>query len=373
MKILQLTKFYAPVKGGIETVVMELTEGMTRRGLGVEVLCSGTEFRTRYDHTDQGVPVTRAGSLGRFQSTSMAPSLIAHTRRLAPGFDVIHIHMPDPMTALALFAAQPAAKVVVHWHADVFRQRMAMRLYEPLQQWLLRRADAVIATSEAYASSSPWLQQWRGKTTVVPIGISDNHGLAQPELVRRIKARFGGRKIVFSLGRMTYYKGFNVLIDAAEKVPEDCVIVVGGDGELLEAFRADVDRRGLGERICFVGHIPDSELGSYFDAAAMFCLPSTERAEAYGVVLLEAMARSKPVIATEIAGSAVAWVNQTGVTGFNVPVGDSGALAGAIRRIADDVASAESFGRAARARYEQHLHSDAMVSSTIALYAALLH
>jgi rhamnosyl/mannosyltransferase len=372
MKVLQLSKFYAPAKGGIETVVRELTEGMNRGGIDVRVLCAGTDLRTRHDRTPEGVEITRAGSFGKLQSTSMAPALLTHARRLVHGVDVIHIHMPDPMAALALWAARPAAKVVVHWHSDVVRQRVSMRLYRPLQQWLLHRADAIIATSEPYAQSSPWLQAWKGKTRVIPIGISDHRALSQPETVRRIRERFGGREIVFGLGRMTYYKGFDVLIDAAASVPEHCAIVVGGDGELLEYYRSEARRRGLAGRIYFVGRVPDHELPSYFDAASMFCLPSTHRAEAYGVVLLEAMAMGKPVVATEIPGSAVSWVNQSGVTGLNVPVGDPAALAEAVSRITDDKACAARFGKAARARYEQCLSADSMVRSTMALYADLL-
>lgn len=372
MRVLQLTKFYAPAKGGIETVVLELSQGLSREGIDVRVLCAGTELRTRRDQTDEGILITRAGSFGQLQSTSMSAELVRHARRMAAEADIIHVHMPDPMAALALWVARPTAKVVVHWHSDVVRQRMAMRLYQPLQSWLLRRADAIVATSEAYAQSSPWLAPWQAKTVVIPIGISDHRGLSQPETVRRIRERFGGRDIVFSLGRMIYYKGFDVLVQAAAHIPEHCVIVVGGDGELLEHYRIEAHRRGLAGRVHFVGRIPDHELASYFDAATMFCLPSTHRAEAYGVVLIEAMAMGKPVIATQIPGSAVAWVNQAGVTGLNVPVGDAEALAGAIIRISTDRTCATRFGEAARARYEQCLGADTMVRSTKALYTALL-
>ena len=372
MNILQLTKFYAPVTGGIETVVLELAQGMSRLGLKVDVLCAGTERRTCHDRTAEGIAVTRAGSWGTLLATSMAPALIAQARRLIPSYDLIHVHMPDPMAALALWLARPSAKVVVHWHSDVVRQRLALRLYRPLQQWLLRRADAIIATSEPYARSSTWLQPWRDKTVIIPIGISDNRGSPQADQVRCIQERFGGRDIVFSLGRMTYYKGFDVLIEAAATLPQHCVIVVGGEGELLERYRAEVLQRGLSDRIHFVGRIPDQELGSYFAAASMFCLTSTQRAEAFGVVLLEAMAMGKPVITTQIDGSAVSWINQSEVTGLHIPVRDAAALVEAANRISTDKACAARLGRAARARYEECLSADAMVRSTMALYRRLL-
>ena len=99
MNILQFTKFYAPVTGGIETVVLELTQGLSRLGVKVDVLCAGTERRTRHDRTAEGGTITRAGSLGTFLSTSVSPALVTQARRMAAGYDVIHVHMPDPMAA----------------------------------------------------------------------------------------------------------------------------------------------------------------------------------------------------------------------------------------------------------------------------------
>ena len=371
MKVLHLTKFYAPVAGGIETVVLELTHGSNRRGLPTDVLCAGTERETRRERGAAGEQITRAGSWGRLHSTSIAPALVAEARRLAPAYDLIHVHMPDPMAALALWCARPRAKVIVHWHSDVVRQRLALQAYRPLQDWLLRRADAIVATSEPYARSSPWLARWQHKVEVIPIGISDI-ALPSADEVRHISDRYGGRHIVFALGRMTYYKGFDVLIDAAAALPDHCVIVVGGDGELLARHRAEVQRRRLAHKIVFVGRIADAELAAHFAAARLFCLPSTHRAEAYGVVLVEAMALGKPVITTDIPGSAVSWLNQSGVTGYNVPVGDAGALTSAVQKIIGDNATAAQQGRAARARYEACLNAEVMVEATMSLYRRLM-
>jgi rhamnosyl/mannosyltransferase len=252
------------------------------------------ERRTVVETRPAGYRVTRAGSWGSLLATSVAPALLGRLRELQQGRDLIHVHMPDPLAALALWHQPTSAKVVVHWHSDVVRQRIARRLYEPLQHWLLSRADAIVATSEPYAASSPWLKRWSAKTTVVPIGIGDNAGRRDAAAAESIRRRFGNRRIVFSLGRMSQYKGFDVLIDAAARLPEHCVVVVGGDGELLERHRREVARRGLADRIVFVGRISDQELPAYYQAAHVFCLASTLRSEAYGVAIVEAMAMSTP-------------------------------------------------------------------------------
>jgi glycosyltransferase involved in cell wall biosynthesis len=371
MKVLHLCKFFPPVTGGIETVAHELCEGLARRGHAVQVLCASTDRLQHEDRGAAGYPVTRAASWGKLLSMSVSPALLRDARRRCEGMDIVHVHMPDPLNALAVWLARPRGKVVVHWHSDVVRQRLAMRLYRPLQCWLLRRADAVVATSQAYASSSPWLADVAAKTAVIPIGISDPRGAPDDAAVERIQDRFGGRRIVFSLGRMTYYKGFDVLIDAAAALQDHCVIIVGGEGDLLGRYRDEVKLRGLSDRIVFIGHVPEAEVADYLRACSVFCLASTQRAEAYGVVLLEAMAMGRPLVTTDIPGSAVPWINRSEETGLIVPVGDAAALAAAIHRIVADEPYARRLGEAARKRFERSFQADSMVELTEALYDRL--
>ncbi len=373
MKILQVSKFYPPVMGGIESVAWELTEGLNRTGMRADVLCSNqVPHNVRERSPGGGYEITRAASWGMLLSTSVAPAMVRHLRRLAGDHDVIHVHMPDPMAAFALWAARPQARVVVHWHSDVIRQRLAMRVYAPLQRWLLMRADAVIATSRAYADASEPLRSCASKVHVIPIGISDNMLIATDRRTQALRQRFRGRRIVFSLGRMTYYKGFDVLIEAAGRLPKDCVLLIGGDGELLDPLRKQVAQRGLAGKVQLLGHIHDDELASYFMACDVFCMSSTMRAEAYGVAMLEAMVMGKPIVATRIDGSGVPWVNVDGETGLNVPVGDPEALAGALQRLLADPVMRQRMGAAARQRYLREFNAGQMVDKTLALYRGLV-
>lgn len=371
MRALQISKFYPPVMGGIESAAWELTEGLNRAGCRTDVLCSNQTFATVTDRFPGGYDVVRAGSLGMLLSTSMAPGMLMEARRMSRTCDLIHVHMPDPMAAVAIWATRPSAPLVVHWHSDVIRQRRALKLYEPLQHWLLARADAIIATSEAYAQASIPLQRWRNKVVVIPIGISDNHAVACSDKAQAIRRRFRGRRIVFSLGRMTYYKGFDVLIEAAGALPDDAVVMVGGDGELLQHYRAEVRRVGLAGKIHFLGHINDDDLPSHFEACDVFCLSSTLRAEAYGVAMIEAMVMSKPIVAADISGSGVPWVNLDGITGFNVPVGDATALATALTRLLVDEDVRRTFGAAARQRYLREFNAQLMTQRMAGLYERL--
>ena len=237
MNVLQISKFYPPIRGGMESVTFELTEGLNLAGVPTDVLCANTSALTHLEISTAGYQVTRASSWGMLLSTSMSPMLALMTRQLVNHYNVVHVHMPNPMAALALWLAQPRAVLVVHWHSDVVSQRLSLHIYEPLQKWLLKRAAAIVATSQCYLESSKVLQPWRDKVHVIPIGVSDCLSKVQPERVAEIRRRFDGKRLVFALGRMIYYKGFEVLIKAATWLPDDVVVMIGGQGHLMDEFR----------------------------------------------------------------------------------------------------------------------------------------
>jgi len=372
MRVLQVSKFYPPVTGGIESVAWELTEGLNRAGVRTDVLCAAQTPRTVIEHREVGYSVTRAAQWGTWMSTSMAPTMAICLYGLARDHDIVHVHMPDPMAAAAVWMVRPRASLVVHWHSDVIRQRLALKAYEPLQNWLLARADAIIATSRPYAQASVALQRWQHKVAVIPIGISDNSSRACSERVAAIRQRFGRRHLVFALGRMTYYKGFDVLIEAAAALPEDCVVAIGGQGELLDHYRIQVNRRGLAGKVHLLGHINDDELASHFEACDVFCMPSTVRAEAYGVAMVEAMVMGRPIVASDIPGSGVPWVNVHGHTGYNVPVRQPGALAAALTQLLLDDELRAGMGAASRQRYLDEFGAPRMTGRMLELYRVLL-
>ena len=369
MRILQLSKFYPPVNGGIESVVFDLTEGLNSHGEITNVLCAN---ESRHTIREEGrYKVTRAASMGKLLSTSIAPRLVYELARQHSSYDILHVHLPDPMMNFALWATRPKAKIVVHWHSDVVHQRLALKLYAPLQQWLLQRADGIVATSARYAESSVWLREFMSKVHVIPLGARDVAVAPSAESVMEICRRFGHKRIVLALGRMVYYKGFEHLIRASRYLPSDVHVVIGGHGDLFDELNRLVRAEGLSDRVTLTGRIPQAELPALYAAAEIFCLPSIVRAEAFGVVLLEAMAASLPVVATEIEGSGVPWVNQHGVTGLNVPPAVPEALAEALNTLLSQPRGAAALGGAGRRRFLECFTADLMVERTLCLYRQL--
>lgn len=360
---MQLAKFYPPFNGGIETTVRDISNGLAQRGWQVEVLCSNTKWRTAREPGP--IAVTRVASLIQIASTSISPMLVPWLARRQSEQDVIHVHLPNPMANLALWLTRPRAKIVLHWHSDIVKQKRLLKLYEPLQTWLLERADAIFATSSMYAESSPWLHAYMDKTHVAPSCVEDPLQITTSEQRRlaatRVREAWPNKRIVFALGRMTYYKGFDVLIEAARRLPEDVVVLIGGDGELLELLRQQVSDSGLKNRVHLLGHVSGEDLPGYFEAAEVFCLPSLVRSEAFGLVMVEAMGYGKPVVATDIEGSGVPWVNLQGESGLNAKPGDPVSLANCICSVLDDPELSDRLGSGGRRRFESLFTLDKML------------
>jgi glycosyltransferase involved in cell wall biosynthesis len=371
MRVLHLSKFYPPVRGGIESVTHTLVTEMSARGLVADVLCSNTCFKTERSNGKFGECITRAASFGRLLSTSVAPIFVYELWKIRKTYDIIHVQMPDPLSCLALLIVRPNVPIVLHWQSDVVKQRWALKLYSLFQSALLKRANHIIATSQAYADASPSLLKNKDKTSIIPIGIPDRKA-AELNRTFEYEKIINGKKLVFSLGRMTYYKGFHNLIKAAKYLDEDCVVVLGGEGELLNNYRRLIKEQGLTDKVHLIGEIPDDVAQWFFEKCDVFCLPSTFRSEAFGVVIVEAMVASRPVVATTIEGSGVPWVNQDGETGYNVPINSPQLIANAINKLLLDSNLRMQMGEAARQRYLFHFSSHKMVDSIVELYTSLL-
>jgi len=236
---------------------------------------------------------------------------------------------------------------------------------------MLRRADAVIATSEPYADSSATLLPWRPKVQVVPLGVNPPQPV-EPHLSEEIRHRYGDRRIVFALGRMTYYKGYDVLMQAVRHLPDDVVVVVAGGGPDLARWRDRVRLERLEHKLRFHGPMSHAVLEAHFAAAGVFCQASTVRAEAYGVAVLEAMARGLPVVATRIPGSGLGWLARHGDNALTVPPGDPLALAQALRTVLDDPALGRQLGEAGQRRWRDELTAQTMGDRTLSIYVSLV-
>lgn len=368
-RVLQLGKFY-PIIGGVEKVMYELTTGLAERGVECDMMaaaCKGSGF---VKHIHECARLVCNRTWVKVASTMIAPAMITTLRRECRKYDIIHVHHPDPMACLALYLSGYKGKVVLHWHSDIQKQKVLLKGYAPLQDWLLRRADVIVGTSPVYVKESPFLRHVQQKVTYLPIGVDSL--LPDEEKVEAILRKYGGRKIVFSLGRLVEYKGYEHLIQAARYLDDSYVILIGGSGPLRYSLLGEIETYGLTDKVVLLGRVSDEDLPSYYGACKLFCLSSVQKTEAFGIVQIEAMSCGKPVVATKIPQSGVSWVNAHGVSGLNVEPADAEELAGAIRSIAGDEDTYCRFAQQARQRYEEIFTKEKMIDNLVKVYNTLL-
>lgn len=369
MKVLQLGKFY-PIMGGVEKVMFDLLTGLATEGVQCDMLCAYSGKGVAEVKVSDHSKVVCTRTLVKKYATMISPQMVTVLHRIASDYDIIHVHHPDPMAALALWLSGYKGKVVLHWHSDIVKQKKLLNFYLPLQRWLISRADLIVGTSPVYVAASPHLDKVQDKCTYLPIGIDAIKPDAQK--VMEIKRRYEGKKIVFSLGRLVHYKGYRYLVDAAKHLGDDYVVLIGGSGALRDELQAQIDREGLGERVKLLGRVSDEDLPSYYGACDVYCLSSIMKTEAFAIVQIEAMSCGKPVVSCNIEGSGVPWVNKDGESGLVVEPENGEALAGAIHRIISDKELYQQLSEGGLLRFKQMFERKAMIKRCLEIYRTVL-
>ncbi len=337
MRVLHIGKYYPPVFGGIENVNFELVEGLNDVGVKCDVLCSSDTNVSTLD-LSRGYKVYRERSLFKIASVPLSLGIIIKLRKIVDEYDVISVHLPNPLACLSLFFVKPHHKIVLHWHSDIIKQKKLLKLFSPIQRFAIRRSDLVLGATRAHIEQSDCSALFTNKSQILPyifdVGKFTSH--VDVNLLKELQQKYLGKKVVFSLGRLVYYKGFEDLIIAAKSLPEDIIILIAGVGELQKNLSDLIQEHDLSQKVKLIGAIPHTQLSSYYKFCDVFCLPSVHRSEMFGIVQLEAMAFGKPVISTNLQRSGVPLVNIDGKTGITVKPSSPVNLANALVEVLTD-------------------------------------
>lgn len=373
IRVLQVNKLYYPVTGGIERVVQQLAEGLCE-DTDTKVLVCRRKGRTIVEQI-AGIEVTRASSMGMLSSLPLSVSFLWKFRRMAKDRDIIHIHMPFPLGDLACFLSGYKGRVILWWHSDIVRQKKLMKLYRPLMEWLLRRADCIVVATQGHIDGSKYLKPYQEKCRIIPFGVDlkiekeADRWYEEGRLLERSEEKPDAVKFLF-VGRLVYYKGCRTMIEAfvqAAKGNSRIQLDIVGTGSLEPELKKQTEELGLTDRIYFHADVSDDELIQYFKECDVFVLPSLQRSEAFGLVQIEAMAFGKPVINTKLP-SGVPYVSLHGETGLTVEPGNAAELAEAMQYLAEHPVERCQMGERARARMDEQFRMDKMLKRVLQLY-----
>jgi len=331
MKILHLSKFYHPYRGGIEKVIKELAETAVREGHEVTVICSNERNR-RSEEVIGGVRVIRLPKWWSIFSQPVTPTVFWELGKFLKAADVVHLHTPNPLFESACLMMPIKCPLIVTYHCEVMKARALNNLYRPISSGILERADKILVATRYHIQYSKWLHKYEHKCEIIPFGIEPKYGKKSMEInteLNAVKEKYG-RYFLF-VGRMVPYKGVTYLLDAMKHVDQNLVLI--GKGPQLKKWKKLAAKSKFKERIHFIGGVEsDEQFAAFLHGCDALVLPSINEAEAFGLALLEAMSCRKPLITTALQ-SGVRYVNVAGQTGLMVPPSDSLALAEAMNTL----------------------------------------
>jgi len=340
--------------GGVVLHISYLERCFTRMGHEVKVIAPASraipDFGDRFIPIGRPRPIPSSGSIARVTvSIWLAPKIRSVLER--EKFDIIHFHEPlMPMLCTSILRLSNTANVGT-FHASYGKP--GYNFARPIGKWILRRwfrkLDGKIAVSRPAVEYAR--ENFPGYYNIIPNGVDVEH--FSPDVAPIEEFKDGKLNILF-VSRLEKRKGLNYLLQAfrqvKEEIPECRLIVVGPGTRLRRRYERYVARTGLKD-VVFVGLVSYDDLPRYYQTADVFCAPAIG-SESFGIILLEAMALGKPIVASNIEGYAS--VISHGVDGLLVPPADKDKLAQALISLLNDEALRQEMGARGRIKALEH-------------------
>ena len=390
-KVLHIGKYFPPHTGGMETYLHDLMHALaalniTSCALVHQSKISLSSIEESFPANGCALSIIRVATWCRLLFTPISPGFPWMLHRLIKRDqpDMLHLHLPNPSAFWAL--AMPSARRlpwVIHWQSDVLTERshwllrLAYQFYSPLESALLKQADKVIVSSPPYLATSQPLAKISEKCTVIPLGIDDRFGgqmqndsAVVPASRCKSSATTAQDLNVLAIGRMTHYKGFDILLRAIAQT-EGITLDLVGHGELTRSLERLTASLNLSARVRFHGLLDDSAKDRLLSRCDCLCLSSTDRTESFGMVLLEAMSASKACVVSDVEGSGMSWLVEDGETGLVAQANDVDGLTDALCRLRDDPGLAFRLGLKGREKFLTALTIEASAKAIRDLYHSL--
>ena len=335
MKIGIVSQAYYPRFGGVTEHVHNTAVELRKRGHDVRVITS----RFRQGEAEDSNDVIRVGynvlvPYNRAFVDLTVGMRLRHDLRTIfreQDFDLLHIHCPTAPT-LPVFAQQVARCPMVGTFHSTGGRNFMQNTFHPLLSRLVRQLEARIAVSETARDTARLY--YPEPFSVIPNGVDVErfHPAVAPFEAWRDPSRIN----LLFVGRLDPRKGVHVLLDAMPEVVRRTEgrarLLIVGDSYLRPRFEASLGQ-GMRDHVTFLGHVPSSDLPRWYATGDVFVSPATGN-ESFGIVLAEAMASGRPVVASDIPGYRTVVTPE--VDGIVAPPGDVAALAAQLVRVAND-------------------------------------
>jgi glycosyltransferase involved in cell wall biosynthesis len=271
-------------------------------------------------------------------------------------YDIVHLHYPFFFGAefVYLNSIIRNSKYVLTYHNDVISDGLLGLFFKihkhTLMKLILGRAEKIFVTSIDYSKNSFLAETWAKnpeKIVEIPNGVDiEKYNPKNDGSIIRKRLDIENKKIILFVGALDkphFFKGVDVLLESFKRMSNSNFhLIIVGDGDLKQTYIEKANKLEINSQVTFAGRVSDEDLPLYYAASDITVLPSTTMGEAFGLVLVEAMATGKPVIASNLPG--VRSVVDDGKNGFLVVPGDSEDLASKINRLLIDNELCSIFG-----------------------------
>ncbi len=336
MNIVHIGKFYPPYRGGMESYLCDLAAEQVRQGHQVTVIVHNHDWGALTSKTTEevieGVNVIRLKSLKPFLHTPIMLGLNRRIKQLinADKANLIHLHSPNPSLFWLLFNKKIKNKPwVLSWHSDMVTRHSSLllkllyRLIKPFENGLIKNCQSILVSSQYYADVSPQLMKHKNKVQVIPLGINTQNITTEKDTTSYANGVWPANAFrLFSLGRLTFYKNHRMLINAMQDLTGIHLNIAGG-GQLQPELLQQIEQTGTMDRVDLLGEVSEQQAQDLFISCDVFCLASHDRAESFGVVLLEAMHHNKIILVADTEGSGMKWLAENYNKGFTFKANDA--------------------------------------------------
>jgi len=380
MKVLMAAPYFYPRIGGMENYVFNISKLLVQKySADVSVVCSNWGREGYKEETIENIKVYRLPYLFKISSTPVNPfwhrEITSIILKEKP--DIINGHTPVPYLAdvACRIAHKEKIPFILTYQNDLVGTSSLFRLlsksyYRILGFKTLALSSTILVTSQHYAQSSPYLRSFRPKIRIAPVGFDTGRFDVIPKYFSN-----GNKQVLFvgQLNKASQHKGLDYLIEAMKTVAEvieGAELLVIGNVDYIAHYKKLAGESGIGNRIKFTGFVPDEELPKYYNQSNVVVLPSYNRAEGFGIVLVEAQACGRPVIGTTVGGipSAI----KDGETGMLVPPKNPQALAQAIIKLLTDKELAKKLGESGYKRAREEFSWEKSAERNYEIYQEIL-
>ena len=370
MKILHLGKFCPPNEGGIEVFSFDLLEALNKKGVKADLLCFDKQTN---EDVYKGFKYFACKTNILLNSAPISYDYTKTFLKIYKAYDIIHVHAPNPLAEILSLVANK--RIIIHWHSDIVKQKIAYMFYRPIQQRIIQKSERVIVTSPQYLETSSQLKNYKDKAVVIPLGLNPARLKIDEEDIKKFKEirnKIKNKKVVLAIGRLVEYKGFVYLIESAKFLRDDIVVLITGGGPLYNFLKNKIKSLGLENKVFLLGRVNINTVPVFIKNCDLFCLPSITRNESFGLSLVEALYFGKPLVTTDVEGSGMSYVNIHNQTGLVVPSKNPIALAEAINKILSNEKLRNVFSRNALERFKE-FRIDSVAGKIINLYEKILN